>query len=108
MVVICLGVDDALIREMFLWAFKEEETWNHSVYGDNILGMSKKSETQYGKWLVNERLGRLGIEPLFESVSNPYQHLEQSAKEGGVRENFFETTVTSYDTAGSIDGWDDV
>lgn len=103
-----IGVDHELISKMFLWAFKEEETWNHKVYGDNILGMSKKSQTQYGKWLVNDRLDRLGINPLFEGVSNPYLHLEQSSKEGGVRENFFETTVTSYDTAGSIDGWDDV
>lgn len=103
-----LGVDDDLIKEMFLWAFIEEESWNHNVYGDNILGMSKKSESQYGKWLVNDRLGRLGIEPIFKNAPNPYLHLEQTSSEGSVRENFFETTVTSYDTAGSIDGWDDV
>lgn len=101
-----LGVDDELITKMFNWAFNEEVSWNHKTYGDNILGMSKKSQTQYAKWLVNERLGRLGIDPLFEDVENPYLHLEQSATEGSVRENFFETTVTSYDTAGSVDGWD--
>lgn len=103
-----LGVDDELAHKMFMWAFKEEEKWNHAVYGDNILGMSKKSQTQYGKWLCNDRLARLGVAPLFENVENPYIHLEQSSQEGSVRESFFETTVTSYDTAGSIDGWDDV
>lgn len=103
-----IGVDDQLIKEMFLWAFKEEESWNHKVYGDNILGMSKKSETQYGKWLVDERLSRLGIQPLFGNIEHPYLHLEQTETEGSIRENFFETTVTSYDTSGSIPGWDEL
>ena len=49
-----------------------------------------------------------GLEHLFENVENPYLHLEQTSQEGSVRENFFETTVTSYDTAGSIDGWDEI
>ena len=70
--------------------------------------MSKKSQTQYAKYLVNELANLLGMKDIYESVENPYLHLEQTAKEGGVRENFFETTVTSYDTAGSIDGWDDL
>lgn len=103
-----LGVDDDLISEMMMWAFKEEEVWNHAVYGDGILGMSKKSETQYGKWLVNDRLARLGVAPIFELVEHPYLHLEQTEVEGSTRANFFETTVTSYDTAGSVDGWDDI
>lgn len=103
-----IGVDEDLIKEMFQWAFNEEEKWNHEVYGDKILGMSKKSETQYGKWLVNDRLNRLGLSGIFEKVEHPYLHLEQTSVEGSVRENFFETTVTSYDTSGSVDGWDDL
>lgn len=103
-----LGVDEVLISKMLKWAFKQEETWNHKVYGDKILGMSKKSQTQYAKHLVNELATLLGMSDIYEEVDNPYLHLEQTAKEGGVRENFFETTVTSYDTAGSIDGWDDL
>lgn len=103
-----IGIDKKLFKEMFLWAFKQEESWNHKVYGDRILGMSKKSQTQYAKFLVNDLLERVGVEPLFDEVQNPYLHLEQTSHEGSVRENFFETTVTSYDTAGSIDGWDDL
>lgn len=103
-----LGVDDELISAVMKWAFKQEESWNHKVYGDKILGMSKKSQTQYGKYLINDLAKLLGMGNIFEKVENPYLHLEQSSKEGGSRENFFETTVTSYDTAGSIDGWDDL
>lgn len=103
-----IGIDKKLINDMMLWAFKEEEGWNHSVYGDRILGMSKKSQTQYAKYLINGLLSYLGLEPLFDNVENPYLHLEQTSQEGSVRENFFETTVTSYDTAGSIDGWDEL
>ena len=70
--------------------------------------MSKKSQTQYAKYLINGLLSYLGLEHLFENVENPYLHLEQTSQEGSVRENFFETTVTSYDTAGSIEGWDEI
>lgn len=103
-----IGIDHNLIKKMFKWAFHEEEKWNHAVYGDGVLGMSKQSCTQYCMYLCNDRLARLGIEPIFDKVDNPYQHLEDSTKEGGKRENFFETNVTSYDTAGSVDGWDDL
>lgn len=101
-----IGVDKALITTMMKEAVRNEIKWNHNTYGDRLLGVSKKSSEQYGKWLGNDRLGRLGIDPIYPDVENPYQHLELAAKEGGSRENFFETTVTAYDTAGSLSGWD--
>lgn len=103
-----IGIDDTLIIQMMKEAVKNEIEWCHYVYGDKIMGISKKSSEQYVKWLANERLGRLSISPIYEGVDNPYKHLELASKTDSVRGNFFETTVTSYDTAGSIDGWDDL
>ena len=61
------------------------------------------------KWLVNDRLKRAGFGAIYDSVDNPYAHLDNASKEGGKRENFFESgAVTSYDTADSVDGWDEL
>ena len=57
--------------------------------------------------MANNLLQMLSIKPIYDDVANPYKHLEMSSKQGGSRENFFETTVTSYDTAGSLSGWDE-
>ena len=103
-----LGVDEALIRSMLTEAVKNEVKWCHYVYGDRIMGISKKSSDQYVKYLANGLCKSLGIDVLFDGVTNPYEHLELASKQGGSRENFFETTVTSYDHAGSLDGWDDI
>ncbi|HCH9337644.1 TPA: ribonucleotide-diphosphate reductase subunit beta [Salmonella enterica] len=100
-----IGVDEDLIITMTKEAVKNEIKWCHYVYGDRILGISKKSSSAYVMYLANGILKALGIKEIYD-VENPYKHLEQAAKQGGTRENFFETTVTSYDTAGSLSGWD--
>lgn len=101
-----IGIDDTLIISMFKEAVRNEIKWCHHVYGDRIMGISKKSSEAFVKWLANDCLNRLGIPSIYEGVQNPYKHLELSEKQGNVRENFFEQTVTSYDNAGSLPGWD--
>lgn len=102
------GVDKPFIIDRLKRAAVNEVKWCHYVYGDRIMGISKKSSEQYVKYLVNGLANSLGIEDIYSDVSNPYKHLELASKQGGSRENFFETTVTSYDQAGSLSGWDDV
>ncbi|MNC08110.1 Ribonucleoside-diphosphate reductase subunit beta [compost metagenome] len=96
----------AMIQDMFGRAVEEEIKWCHEIYGNKILGISKKSSADFVMDLANDRLERIGIEKLYPDVSNPYKHLNQSAQEGSTRENFFETTTTSYNQAGSLSGWD--
>ena len=103
-----IGVDEELVTDMMKDAVKNEIKWCHYVYGDKIMGINKKSSEQYVKYLANNLLQMLSIKPIYDDVSNPYKHLEMSSKQGGSRENFFETTVTSYDTAGSLSGWDEI
>lgn len=106
-----LGVDNYKdrITHMFMQAVEQEIEWCHYVYGDKILGISKKSSESYVKWLANDRLARLGLEVVYEGVDNPYKHIENSSKQGGTRGNFFESSaITSYDKADSVGGWDDL
>lgn len=94
---------------VFEQAAEQEIEWCKSTYGNKILGISEKSSENYVKYLVNDRLNRIGLEPLYEKVDNPYKHIEQSQNEGSKRESFFESgAVTSYDMADSVDGWDDL
>jgi ribonucleoside-diphosphate reductase beta chain len=95
--------DEQLIYTMFEQAVQQEIDWSHHVYGDSILGISRQSSAEYVKFLANDRLSRIGLNPLYPNVvKNPYAHLEQANKE-----NFFETTVTSYDRSESVSGWGD-
>lgn len=106
-----LGVEKYkdLIYKMFKESVEEEIGWGHYIYGDRILGISKKSSEQRVKYLANDRLGRLGLDPLYEAVENPYKHIENAGKNGGSRGNFFEAgSITSYDTSESVEGWDDL
>lgn len=94
--------DHPMIIDMFKQAVDHEIEWANHIYGDNILGISKKSSEEYVKYLANDRLKRIGISAIFpEYTTNPYTHLE-----GTKKENFFESTVTSYDRSESITGWD--
>lgn len=95
--------DKEMVKTMMADAVKHEIEWAHHVYGDKILGISKKSSDQYVKYLANDRLRILKIPPMYPEVTkNPYAHLE-----GRKKENFFEATVSSYDRSESVNGWDD-
>lgn len=86
-------------------AVEQEIAWGHYIYGDNILGISKKSTEEHIKSLGNKRLRALRLPEVFGEVTNPYLHLE--LKDSNKRENFFETSVTSYSRSEAVDGWDD-
>lgn len=100
--------DIKLVHEIFSEGVSQEIEWCKQTYGNKILGISETSSEKYVKWLANDRLARIGYPALYENVENPYKHITESSKEGGKRENYFETSVTSYDTADSVSGWDDL
>lgn len=92
-----------MIYDVLGTAAEQEIAWNVNTYGDNILGVSKSSSKQYVEYLTNKRLQALRLDPLFETVENPYAHLDVKA-----RSNFFESSaVTDYSQSGAVEGWDD-
>jgi len=99
------------IYSMFKTAVEQEINWTEHIIGNRVLGITSQTTEAYTKWLANERLKSLGLEPLYSGFNkNPYKHLERFADtegEGNVKSNFFEGTVTSYNMSSSIDGWED-
>jgi ribonucleoside-diphosphate reductase beta chain len=101
-------VDNEEDRNILIDTLKEateaEIRWGQEIYGNNILGISKRSTEEYVKYLANNRAKVLGVGVIYKGFnSNPYLHLEKNDK----RENFFETTVTEYSQSTSVSGWDD-
>ena len=95
--------DQEMIYEILGKACEQEIKWSQETYGNNILGISKESSEQYVKYLTNQRLRALRLEPLYDGVTNPYTHLDVKS-----RGNFFETSgMTEYSQSGAVGGWDD-
>jgi ribonucleoside-diphosphate reductase beta chain len=99
----------SLIEDVLSEAVEQETAWGHYVYGDDIMGISKKSTTDYMGFLGNLRLRSIGLDPIFKNekgeyyTENPYAHLTETSK----RSNFFESgAVTEYDRSESIGGWE--
>jgi len=84
-------------------AARQEIKWSKDTYGNGILGISTESSEQYIKYLTNQRLRALKLDPLYSDVKNPYVHLGIKS-----RGNFFETSgMTDYSQSGAVPGWDD-
>lgn len=101
------------IYEMFAIAVEHESEWAGHIVGDDVLGITTTSTEHYTKYLANQRLKAIGLEPLFSDVKykkSPYAHLERfsdTKKEASSKANFFEASVTSYVMSSSLEGWDD-
>ncbi len=104
-----LPIDE--INEMFTAAVSQEIRWSQHII-DNVLGMTAESIDSYTKWLANDRVQLLGLDPIYDTEKygiNPYVHLEKIADidgNGSSKTNFFESTVTSYNQSSAVPGWD--
>lgn len=97
------------IMDSIDFGVRNEIEWCTETYGNRILGKSTRSDTQYCKWLGNQLAEKCGCPPIYENVDNPYQFLDNSNATGGQRKNFFESGgVVEYDTAESVEGWDEL
>lgn len=106
-----LGIDHDLIYSMFEIAVAQDIKWNQHILVD-ILGITDTSIDNYTKNLANKRLKQIGLKEIYSNTSNPYLHLEKisgtAEHRDKVKSNFFETTVTEYNMASSIEGWDEI
>lgn len=100
--------DEEMIRTMTGVAVKQEIEWSRHILGENIVGINAQTIEDYTKWLANQRLGNLGIAPLYpDNIANPYKHLDRLQDPNGDRSNFFESTVVNYTQSSSLKGsWD--
>jgi len=100
--------DEELLINMMDTAVKQEIKWSKHILGKNIIWMSHQNIENYTKWLANERLNMLWIEPLYKDVTkNPYKHLDRLQDNNWEKWNFFESTVTNYAQSNSMNWtWD--
>lgn len=105
-------IKDELIYEMFKTACEEEIKWSNYILKDSdIIGMNEINTKLYTEFLVNDRLRRIGLEPLFlDSNTNPYKSLELQAdgNSDSVKSNFFESSNTNYSMSSVMKGWDKI
>jgi ribonucleoside-diphosphate reductase beta chain len=100
--------DEALLKEMMTEAVRQEIDWSKHILGNRIPGINGETTEGYTKWLANNRLAMLNIDPLYpEAVVNPYKHLDRLQDPNADKGNFFETTVVNYTQSSSMNGsWD--
>ena len=100
--------DEAMIIDMTRTAVDQEITWSRHILGDGIPGINGETTEGYTKWLANERMGLLGIAPIYpDQIVNPYKHLERLQDPNSDKSNFFESTVVNYTQSSSMNGgWD--
>ena len=95
--------DKLMLTEVIKQAVEQEIAWGWSVYGDDILGVSKASTEAFVKYLANQRAKLVGLGVIYKGFNtNPYAHLDSNKKA-----NFFETSVTEYSQSTAVEGWDD-
>lgn len=99
------------VRRIFIDGANKEIEWASHVFETPVLGMSAKSTIEYTKYLANLRCQELGFGKCFDgNFKNPYKHLENISNENGdlSKQNFFEGSVTEYNHATAIEGWDEL
>lgn len=99
------------VRSIFRLGAEKEIEWASHVFEKGILGMDVQSTIEYTKYLANMRCQNLGFGKCFDGdYENPYKHLEYIANENRdmSKQNFFEGTVTEYNHASAIEGWDEL
>jgi ribonucleoside-diphosphate reductase beta chain len=70
---------------------------------NGIVGINSKQFTDYVEYIADRRLERIGLPKQYKK-ENPFPWMSQST-DLNKEKNFFETRVTEYQTAGSLD-WD--
>lgn len=100
--------DEKVVYDMVDNAVNSEIKWSKHILWNRIIGINEQSIEEYTKWLANQRLGLIGLAPLYPEVTkNPYKHLDRLQDNNSEKSNFFETTVTNYTMSSSMKGsWD--
>jgi ribonucleoside-diphosphate reductase beta chain len=89
--------DESLVnelRDMMRSAVEHEIEWAEYAIGDKIQGLSTSLMDKYVKWLSNDRMTGIGLEPLYPEIKeDPLTFVAQMSK---VKTDFFEEKVVEY------------
>lgn len=96
----------AKARRLVMDAVELETSWGKYIIEGGVLGVTDAIITSYIQYLANERVARLGWEPLYPGVKNPVSWVNKFSAVNGVETNFFEGKPTDYQAGGGLE-WDD-
>lgn len=100
--------NESVIKSMMQTAVEQEVIWSQHILGNKIMWINGDTTQWYTRWLANQRLSMLWIDPLYpDAIVNPYKHLDRLQDPNADKWNFFETTVINYTQSTSMAGsWD--
>ncbi len=93
---------------MMQTAVNQEIKWSKHILWNAVIWMTPNNIENYTKWLANERLNLLGLDPLYKWVlTNPFKHLDRFQDNNWEKWNFFESTVVNYAQSSAMNwSWD--
>lgn len=91
------------VIELIRKAVKLEQRYAYDACPQGLLGINAKQFSDYVEHIADRRLERLGLEKIYHK-ENPFLWLSEST-DLRKKKNFFETRVTEYQSAGSLN-WD--
>lgn len=89
------------ITELIKQAVVLEQKYAYDACPQGLLGINAKQFSDYVEYIADRRLERIGLEKVYNK-ENPFLWLSEST-DLRKKKNFFETRVTEYQTAGSLD-----
>jgi len=92
------------ITQLIVDAVKLEQKYAYDACPEGVLGINAQQFSAYVEYIADRRLERIGLPRVYETP-NPLEWMSQAA-DLNKEKNFFETRVTEYQTAGSLE-WED-
>lgn len=89
---------------LFQRAVELESAYADDTMPRGVLGLNAGMFKEYLRFVANRRCQQIGIDPLYESASNPFPWMAEMI-DLKKEKNFFETRVTEYQTGGAL-SWD--
>ncbi len=89
------------ITGLIAQAVELEKNYAKDACPQGILGINSEQFCQYVEYITDRRLERIGLAKMFDTA-NPFAWMSQSI-DLNKEKNFFETRVTEYQTAGSLE-----
>lgn len=89
--------------DLFAEAAQQEKDWAEYLFKDgSMIGMNKEILSQYVEYITNQRMTAVGLEPLFETTSNPLPWMNAWLVSDNVQVAPQESEISSY-LVGAID-----
>jgi len=91
------------LRGMMKTAAEHEIAWGQYITNNKIAGLSNELIDQYIKYLANERLKKLDLEPLYPEIAeHPMKWVESFSNMNSMKTDFFEQKVTNYTKSSNL------